>query len=54
MASSVGHAVILQHRDPTSVLLYSAVMSPLMVRGRYGKDERLTEAYAPDIWTDYY
>jgi len=21
---------------------------------RYGRDERLTEAYAPDIWVDYY
>lgn len=21
---------------------------------KYGKDERLTQAYAPDIWTDYY
>lgn len=21
---------------------------------KYGKDERLTKAYAPDIWTDYY
>ena len=21
---------------------------------RYGRDERLTEDYAPDIWVDYY
>lgn len=21
---------------------------------RYGRDERLTEGYAPDIWVDYY
>ena len=25
----------------------------LLWRKSYGNDERLTEAYAPDLWTDY-
>jgi len=40
-----------------STLLSGSAMAgegKLTTNTRYGRDIRLTEAYAPDIWVDYY
>ena len=36
-----------------SILLFVTATLLLTSLHRYGTDERLTEAYAPDIWNDY-
>ena len=42
------------HREPKDQEVYVLDKGFVGWQEKYGNDERLTEGYVPDIWTDYY